>query len=78
MGIFGWHTRVAVVLLCNLTVPRVSASRLTLLTFVGQAFTGIMLDLIIGDNFSSFVGGIVIISGIAINLITERIHAYRN
>ena len=40
-GILG----VSTVLLCNITVPRVSAFRLTLLTFVGQLFTGILLDL---------------------------------
>ncbi len=77
---FGGILGVAVVLLCNFTVPRVSAFHLTLLTFVGQMFTGILLDLILRDNFSnaSFVGGIVIVSGIAINLIAERIHTYKN
>ncbi|WP_342759597.1 DMT family transporter [Kineothrix sedimenti] len=75
-GIFG----VAVIFLCNLTVPRISAFYLTLLTFVGQVFTGILLDLIFGDHFSraSFVGGIIIIFGIAINFIIERIHTYKN
>ncbi len=76
---FGGILGVAVVLLSNLTVPRVSAFRLTLLIFVGQVFTGILLDLVLGHNISSisFVGGIVIISGLAINLIIEKIYAYR-
>ena len=66
---------VVVVLLCNLTVPKVPAFQLTVLTFVGQVFTGILLDLMVDDNYSaaSFYGGTVIALGIAINLIAERI-----
>ena len=41
---------VIVVLLCNLTVPRLPAFRLTMLTFVGQIFTGVILDVAAGTG----------------------------
>ncbi|MDD6770760.1 DMT family transporter [Inconstantimicrobium porci] len=71
---FGGILGVAVVLLFNVTVPKISAFKLTILTFIGQVFTGIGLDLIIGNNYSnnSFIGGIIISCGIAINLFFER------
>ncbi len=68
---------VIVVMLFNIIVPKVPALKLTLLVFVGQVFAGIILDAIIGKNYSdkSFFGGIVIALGIAINMIIEWIIA---
>lgn len=65
---------VLVVFLCNLTVPKVSSFRLTLLTFIGQVFTGIMLDCVSGNGYSdaSFMGGLVIAGGVVVNLLLER------
>ena len=62
MGVF-------VILLCNLTVPKISAYQLTVLTFVGQIFTGILLDLFIGNDNqnATFWGGLIIAFGIALN-----------
>lgn len=64
---------VIVVMLFNITVPKVPALKLTLLVFIGQVFTGIILDVIVGNNYSdkSFFGGIVIALGVAINMIIE-------
>lgn len=72
-GIIG----VIVVVLFNITVPKVPALKLTLLVFVGQVFAGIILDAMVGKNYSdkSFFGGIVIALGIAINMIIEWINA---
>lgn len=47
-GMFG----VMVVFLYNITVPRISAFRLTLLAFLGQMFTGITLDLLSRKDLS--------------------------
>ena len=71
---------VIVVLLCNLTVPRVSAFRLTVLTFVGQVFTGLLLDVVIGKCRldASFAGGVVISAGMAVNLMVEKIPSARD
>ena len=70
---------VIVVLLCNLTVPRLPAFRLTMLTFVGQIFTGVILDVVAGKGRldPSFVGGLVIAAGIAVNMGLEKISAAR-
>lgn len=70
---------VIVVLLCNFTVPRISAFRLTGLTFVGQVFTGLLLDVAAGKSRpdASFAGGVVIAMGIAVNLMVEKIGAAR-
>ena len=61
---------VVTVLLCNITVPKVPAFRLTVLTFIGQFFTGICLDFFAGNDQpdASFTGGMVIALGIAINM----------
>lgn len=65
---------VALVLLYNIIVPQVSAFRLTTLSFVGQIFTGILLDVAMGGSYSksSFYGGLVIAAGIAVNMILEQ------
>ena len=70
---------VIVVLLCNLTVPRLPAFRLTMLTFVGQIFTGVILDVASGKGRldPSFAGGLVIAAGIAVNMGLEKISAAR-
>ena len=64
---------VAVVSLCNVIVPRVSAYRLTVLTFIGQVFAGILLDLLAGNKYAdvSFWGGIAVAVGVALNYILE-------
>lgn len=65
---------VLVVILCNITVPKVPAFRLTVLTFAGQMFTSILIDLILGKGFSdtSFRGGIVIATGMLISVLAEQ------
>lgn len=66
---------VITVLLCNITVPHVPAFQLTLLTFVGQVFTGIVIDLIVKAGYSrqTFAGGLLVAGGIAVNLLCERV-----
>lgn len=66
---------VVTVLLCNVTVPKIAAFSLTVLTFVGQFFTGIILDIASGSGYSNayFVGGIIIAVGIAVTLAAERV-----
>ncbi len=68
------------VILFNVTVPKVPAFLLTLLVFVGQVFTGIILDLMSGNTYSdkSFLGGLVITAGIVIHMIMERVTSAKN
>lgn len=69
-GILG----VLTVLLYNITVPRLSAIRLSLLSFLGQIFAGLGLDLLLGQGFShaSFRGGIFVAGGLLVNMAWER------
>lgn len=65
---------VATVLLFNIVVPKLPAFRLTLLTFTGQIFTGILLDVLLGQSFDgkSFWGGLIIAAGLLLNLLLGR------
>lgn len=65
---------VVVVLLFNIIVPKVPGFRLTLLSFMGQVFTGIVLDLITkkGYSESSFKAGLLISMGIGANMLLEQ------
>lgn len=65
---------VATVLLSNITVPKVSAFQLTLLTFVGQLFTGLLIDFMTKSPYtrSSIIGGVLISIGIIINIFGDR------
>ena len=61
------------VVLCNMTVPRVNALSVTVLTFVGKLFVGIFIDLAMGKaaDDASFLGGVIISTGILIGIIAE-------
>jgi transporter family-2 protein len=61
---------VVAVMLFNILVPRISQFHLTVLSFVGQVFTGFFIDLFVGGFAAdaSFWGGLLIAAGIALNL----------
>lgn len=69
-GILG----VVMVMLNNVVVPQVSAFRITILTFVGQVLTGVLLDLTFGNSVSdaSFQGGVLIAVGVLITMVAEQ------
>ena len=69
-GIIG----VCVVLLSNITVVKISAFYLSLLMFIGQVFSGIVVDAVISQAFSSrnMVGGVLVTLGLCINLVLDR------
>jgi transporter family-2 protein len=69
-GILG----VAVVALSNLTVARLSAFTLTLLVFVSQIFTGLVLDAVLAGAVSarSLAGGALVTAGLTLNLLLDR------
>lgn len=71
---------VAGVLIFNIIIPKVSQFDLTILTFVGQVFTGVIIDLAtVGITFdAAFIGGIVITGGIALNLAVEYYEVRRS
>lgn len=68
---------VTTVLLFNIVVPKISALNLSILSFIGQIFTGIFLDILVGNDFSnsSFTGGIIISIGLILNFILDAFHS---
>jgi transporter family-2 protein len=69
-GIFG----VCVVLLSNITVAKISAFYLSLFLFIGQVFSGILIDVAISKTFSprNMTGGIFVAVGLCVNLLSDR------
>nr|WP_314465722.1 DMT family transporter [uncultured Clostridium sp.] len=69
-GVLGVFT----VLLFNVTVPKIPSFRLTLLSFTGQIFTGILLDLITQKGFTmvTFSGGLLVAAGVGITMAGEQ------
>ena len=65
---------VLMVMLWNVAALKVPAFQLTMLSFAGQVFTGLVLDWILGQGFSQeiFVGGAFVIAGVAVNMLSER------
>lgn len=61
------------VVMCSVCVPKVPAFRLTLLTFLGQLATSIVIDLLMGQslNDTSFIGGILIAIGVVANMVLD-------
>ena len=69
-GIIG----VCVVLLSNITVAKISAFYLSLLLFIGQVFSGILIDALISQAFSfqNLIGGILVAIGLCVNLLFDK------
>lgn len=65
---------VVMVMLWNIAGLKVTAFELTLLSFIGQVFAGIALDLLLGNGFSAevFVGGIFVVAGVLLNMFAGR------
>jgi transporter family-2 protein len=70
----GGAAGVCVVLLSNLTVAKVSAFYYSLFLFIGQVFSGILLDALISQAFSprNLIGGILVAAGLCVNLLLDR------
>lgn len=66
----GGFVGVFAIAIFNFTVPKISAYYMTLLTFVGQLFTGIILDTFLSGTFSisQLIGGVFVVLGLGINL----------
>lgn len=65
---------VLMVMLWNVAGLKVSAFELTLLSFVGQVFAGIALDLLLGNGFSReiFIGGSFVVAGVLVNMLAGQ------
>lgn len=65
---------VLMVMLWNVAGLKVSAFELTLLSFIGQVFAGIALDLLLGNGFSReiFIGGSFVVVGVLLNMLAGQ------
>jgi transporter family-2 protein len=72
---FGGCFGVATVLLFNITVPKMRMLDLTFLSFAGEVFSGIAIDLLLKLGFSNltFWGGLLVSGGLLLNLCIELI-----
>jgi transporter family-2 protein len=71
---FGGMLGVCVVFLSNITVAKISAFYLTLLIFVAQVFSGVLIDMVISQEFSSrnLTGGVLVAIGLCVNLLLDN------
>ena len=65
---------VCVVFLGNITALKVSAFYLTLLIFVGQVFSGVLIDMVLTGAMDprNLIGGVLVAVGLTCNLILDR------
>jgi len=71
---FGGIIGVCVVLLSNIIVIKISAFYLSLLFFIGQVFSGILIDVVISQTFSlrNMISGIFVAIGLSVNLLLDK------
>jgi len=65
---------VCVVLLGNIVVVKVSAFYLTLLIFIGQVFSGVLIDAVIMQAvpMRNLIGGVLVAAGLSVNLVLDN------
>lgn len=69
-GILG----VCIVLISNITILKISVFYMALFVFIGQVFSGIILDAILTQTFplQNIIGGILTSAGLILNLILDK------
>ncbi len=77
---FGGVLGVFNIYLLNVTVPKLSAFRLTVLTFIGQILSSVLIDLFSGRPYSqkSLVGGLIIAAGVILSIAAEQFEAKKS
>jgi len=70
----GGFIGVVIIIMSNVIVLKIAAFYLTLLIFVGQVFTGILVDAVLDGAFSPriFLGGTLVTIGLVANLLLDR------
>ncbi|SKC85222.1 DMT family transporter [Maledivibacter halophilus] len=71
---FGGVIGVIVVSVNNIVIPKIPTIYSTLLIFIGQIFTGIIIDFILGDSISrgKIIGGLLILLGMMYNFYIDK------
>jgi len=62
------------IMILNITVTKISSFYLTLLLFIGQVFSGIVIDVLLTESFSmnNLIGGILVTIGLTINVWLDK------
>ncbi|WP_035796514.1 DMT family transporter [Clostridium akagii] len=70
----GGVTGILVITLSSYITPKISAFYLTLIIFIGQIFTGIIIDYFTLNNLSigKILGGLLVLAGLIFNLIVDK------
>ncbi len=66
---------VIVVMLFNVVMANLTSFRVTILSFVGQTFAGVLIDVLMGNNITlqSLFGGLLVALGMLLNIIIDRL-----
>lgn len=72
-GYLGGILGVMIVILNSVVSPKLSAFYVTLLIFIGQLFTGILIDWLISGILpvTKILGGIIVVIGLSFNLLID-------
>lgn len=72
-GYLGGILGVSIVILNSVVTPKLSAFYVTLLIFIGQLFTGTVIDWIVSGHLpiNKLIGGIIVVCGLSYNLIID-------
>ena len=70
----GGFLGVILIMVSNIVVTKVSAFYLSLMMFIGQVLTGIIIDALLAGSFSItiLIGGILVSAGLCVDLILSR------
>ena len=62
------------------SVMKITALRLSLLSFVGQVLLSVLLDLLLDSSFSSVTlyGGLIVAAGVGLNMLIDYRQEVRN
>jgi len=71
---FGGVVGVVIVVLSNYITPKISAFYSTLLMFIGQLFSGIIIEFFTSHDMSmgKIVGGLLVLIGLTYNLVIDK------
>lgn len=66
---FGGALGVVTIIISNIITPKISAFSLTIIIFVSQLFSGVILDYLLYDEFSAgkIIGGTLVLAGLIYN-----------
>lgn len=61
------------IFLCNVVTPRLPVLQMSLVVFVGQLFTGMVIDAAMGRfSLGTLVGGAIVAAGMLLNILADR------